>query len=144
MHAVRCPKCGRWLVVDEAFRRAKVQCRNCEVVFIGSTEWMDDPDAPTPQPWVHWVICKIPATATGLPEGVAKDATLTAPEGALQGVNSWGSDNIGYRGPAPPPGHGVHHYYFKLYALDTKLNVQPRLTKTQLLSASQENRIPGV
>ncbi len=98
---------------------------------------MDDPDAPMPEPWVHWVIYKIPATATGLPEGVAKDATLTIPQGALQGVNSWGSDDIGYRGPAPPPGHGVHHYYFKVYALDTALNVEPRLTKTQLLSAME-------
>ncbi len=94
---------------------------------------VDDPDAPTPEPWVHWVIYKIPATATGLPENIAKTAALTAPEGALQGKNSWG--NIGYGGPAPPRGHGVHHYHFKLYALDTALSVQSGLTKTQLLAA---------
>jgi Raf kinase inhibitor-like YbhB/YbcL family protein len=83
------------------------------------------------------VICKIPPNVTSLPEGVARDATLTTPQGALQGVNSWGSDNIGYRGPAPPPGHGVHHYYFKLYALDAELNVESRLTKTRLLAAME-------
>ncbi len=94
---------------------------------------MDDPDAPTPEPWVHWVIYGIPATTTGFPENVAKTASLTVPEGALQGKNSWGK--IGYGGPAPPPGHGVHHYHFKLYALDTELRAQSGWTKAELLAA---------
>lgn len=94
---------------------------------------MDDPDAPTPEPWVHWVVYGIPATTTGLPENVAKTASLTAPEGTFQGKNSWG--RIGYGGPAPPPGHGVHHYHFKLYALDTELSAQSGWTKTKLLAA---------
>ncbi|MBI4719111.1 MAG: YbhB/YbcL family Raf kinase inhibitor-like protein [Planctomycetes bacterium] len=93
----------------------------------------DDPDAPTPQPWVHWVIYKIPAGATGLPEAVAKTAAPNAPAGALQGKNSWGS--LGYRGPAPPRGHGVHHYHFRVYALDTALDVKSGLDKDQLLAA---------
>lgn len=94
----------------------------------------DDPDAPTAEPWVHWVIYKIPATATGLPEGLAKTARLKHPEGVLQGKNSWPSgQTVGYRGPMPPPGHGPHHYHFKLYALDAKLVVEPGLTKKQLL-----------
>ncbi|RME38625.1 MAG: YbhB/YbcL family Raf kinase inhibitor-like protein [Planctomycetota bacterium] len=93
---------------------------------------MDDPDAPTPQPWVHWVIYKIPAAALGLPEGVETTESPSVPVGALQGKNSWGQ--IGYRGPAPPPGHGVHHYHFKLYALDKGLDAQPGLTKDELLS----------
>jgi Raf kinase inhibitor-like YbhB/YbcL family protein len=92
---------------------------------------MDDPDAPTPQPWVHWVIYKLPPTLTELPEAIAETKTLAVPEGALHGKNSWGT--IGYRGPAPPRGHGVHHYHFKLYALDTELDLQPELTKEQLL-----------
>ena len=110
----------------------------------GATELaliMDDPDAPTPQPWVHWVIYKIPAGTAGLPEALPQTATLTLPEGALQGVNSWGSDNIGYRGPAPPAGHGVHHYHFKLFALGTTLNVQSGLTKAQLLAAMEGHMI---
>jgi hypothetical protein len=96
---------------------------------------VDDPDAPTPEPWVHWLIYNIPATAAGLPENIAKTPTLTAPQGALQGTNSWG--NAGYGGPAPPPGHGVHHYHFKLYALDAVLSVQSGLSKAQLLSATE-------
>ncbi len=96
---------------------------------------MDDPDAPTPEPWVHWVIYKIPSTATGLSESVAKTPTLSAPEGAVQGKNSWG--RIGYGGPAPPPGHGVHHYHFKVYALGAALSVSSGLTKDQLLSAME-------
>ncbi len=94
---------------------------------------MDDPDAPTPKPWVHWVIYGIPASTTGLPENVAKTASLTVPEGALQGKNSWGK--IGYGGPAPPPGHGIHHYHFKLYALGAELSAQSGLTKAELLAA---------
>lgn len=93
---------------------------------------VDDPDAPSPQPWVHWVAYKIPADVAELAEGIAAKAELTAPAGALQGKNSWGS--IGYRGPAPPPG-GVHHYYFKLYALDAKLNLTPGAGKDALLAA---------
>jgi len=99
---------------------------------------VDDPDAPTPEPWVHWVIYKIPADASGLPENVAKDPRPKQPNGALQGRNSWPSgQTIGYRGPMPPPRHGVHHYRFTLYALDVKLNVQPGLEKNALLKLIQ-------
>jgi Raf kinase inhibitor-like YbhB/YbcL family protein len=93
----------------------------------------DDPDAPTPEPWVHWVIYKVPASATGLPENVAKNEKPTSPAGALQGRNS--SGRIGYGGPAPPRGHGVHHYHFKLYALDAAIDAKAGLDKKQLLSA---------
>jgi Raf kinase inhibitor-like YbhB/YbcL family protein len=96
---------------------------------------MDDPDAPTAEPWVHWVVYKIPVDSNGLAENIAKTTTLTAPAGALQGKNSWGK--IGYGGPAPPPGHGVHHYYFKLYALDKTLEVSSGLTKNLLISAME-------
>jgi len=95
----------------------------------------DDPDAPTPEPWVHWVIYKIPTTATGLRENVPKTGSISEPAGVMQGVNSWGT--IGYRGPAPPKGHGVHHYHFKLYAVDTALNVAAGVDKKKLLSAMQ-------
>jgi len=97
----------------------------------------DDPDAPTPQPWVHWLLYKIPADATGLPENVPGLERLTQPAGALQGKNSWG--RIGYGGPAPPRGHGLHHYHFTVYALDAILDAQPGLDKKQLLSAMQEH-----
>ena len=95
----------------------------------------DDPDAPRPEPWVHWVIYKIPAAACGLPDGVAKTEKPGEPAGSLQGKNSW--DRIGYGGPAPPRGHGVHHYHFKLYALDRALDVAPGLDKDGLLAEMQ-------
>jgi hypothetical protein len=93
----------------------------------------DDPDAPSAKPWVHWVIYQIPADVTGLDEGVRTSERLESPAGAAQGANSWGT--IGYRGPAPPRGHGTHHYNFTLYALDSALSLKPRLDKDELLSA---------
>ena len=94
---------------------------------------VDDPDAPRPEPWVHWVMYKIAADVSELPEAVAAAAELTEPAGALQGVNSSGS--MGYRGPAPPRGHGVHHYHFRLYALDTPLEAEAGWDKAALLAA---------
>jgi len=95
----------------------------------------DDPDAPTAEPWVHWLIYKIPAATRELPEGLPTEATLDAPIKARQGTNSWPDGRTsGYRGPAPPPG-GVHHYHFKLYALDRELDLLPGLAKTSLLKA---------
>lgn len=95
----------------------------------------DDPDAPTPEPWVHWVIWNIPPETGRLPEGVPRKEQPLEPRGARQGTNSFPSDNLGYRGPAPPPGHGTHHYHFKLYALDTELNLEPGASKEDLLGA---------
>jgi Raf kinase inhibitor-like YbhB/YbcL family protein len=98
----------------------------------------DDPDAPGFEPWVHWVIYKIPAATKGLPEGVPQKAKLKEPAGAVQGKNSWtDGETTGYRGPKPPPGHGVHHYHFKLYALDTPLDAEPGLDKKALLKMMQ-------
>lgn len=94
----------------------------------------DDPDAPTAEPWVHWVIYNIPVNATGLPENIPANPQLEQPAGAMQGKNSSTSGQlIGYRGPMPPVGHGTHHYFFRLYALDAKLTVASGLTKKQLL-----------
>lgn len=95
----------------------------------------DDPDAPTNEPWVHWVIYKIPPSVSSLPEGVLKNMRLQDPPGALQGRNSWPSgQTIGYRGPMPPPGHGPHRYFFRIYALDAKLSTEPGATKSALLA----------
>jgi Raf kinase inhibitor-like YbhB/YbcL family protein len=94
----------------------------------------DDPDAPVAEPWVHWVIYKLPADTASLPEGIPRKSKLKEPAGALQGKNSWPpAEALGYRGPMPPRGHGVHHYYFKLYALDVQLNVEPGLDKKTIL-----------
>jgi len=99
----------------------------------------DDPDAPTAEPWVHWVIYKIPADAKALPEGIARQPRLKNPAGVLQGKNSWTSgDRIGYRGPLPPPGL-VHHYYFRLYALDTRVVLEPGLDKETVLNEIRDH-----
>ncbi|MHB9023906.1 MAG: YbhB/YbcL family Raf kinase inhibitor-like protein [Armatimonadota bacterium] len=91
----------------------------------------DDPDAPRGT-WVHWVLYNLPADTTGLPEGVPKTQTL--PGGARQGANSGG--RIGYDGPKPPPGH-PHRYFFKVYALDTTLDLTPGITKEALAAAME-------
>ncbi len=114
----------------------------------------DDPDAPSPQrpaaePWVHWVIFNIPANRTELPQGVSREPEPSETPGARQGLNSWPSENVGYRGPAPPPGSGQHRYFFKLYALDAMLELNPGATKQQLLEAMSghvlgEGRLVGV
>ncbi len=94
----------------------------------------DDPDAPRGT-WVHWVLYKIPASVTELPENIERTARPPQPAGVLQGRNSW--SNFGYGGPQPPKGHGTHHYHFKVYALDAALSAGPGLTKDELLKAMQ-------
>lgn len=105
----------------------------------GTKSWAlicDDPDAPTNEPWVHWVLYNLPGAQRSLREGIPTTPQLTEPAGAVQGQNSWPSGNrIGYRGPAPPKGHGVHHYHFKIYALDAEGNLKAGMTKGDLLKA---------
>lgn len=102
---------------------------------------VDDPDAPTDEPWVHWVIYGIAAEQEGLPEGVERAMEPAIVPGAKQGRNTWDRDNIGYRGPAPPRGHGVHHYRFRLYALDRPLSLPSGATKKQLLDAMRRAKV---
>jgi Raf kinase inhibitor-like YbhB/YbcL family protein len=89
----------------------------------------DDPDAPRGT-WVHWVLYNLPADTRRLDEGIPAQKTLA--NGAKQGTNDFGK--IGYGGPAPPRGK-PHRYFFKLYALDTLLDLQSGTSKDQLLAA---------
>ena len=96
---------------------------------------VDDPDVPMPQPFVHWVIYKIPGTAKGIPENIPIDAATPMPPeiaGAIQGIS--GFKRPIWRGPAPPPGK-PHRYHFTVFALDAALDLQPGLNKQQLLDA---------
>lgn len=88
----------------------------------------DDPDAPAGT-WVHWVAYNIPANVIKLDENVKPEKEFK--NGMRQGSNSW--PKIGYGSPCPPS--GIHRYYFKLYALDTVLNIKPGATKTQVLQS---------
>ncbi len=82
-----------------------------------------DPDAPLADGFTHWVATGIDPSSSGLPEG--------AQEGFTAGVNTAGSG--GYMGPAPPPGHGNHHYFFHLYALDAPLDASGAGTRDEVL-----------
>jgi Raf kinase inhibitor-like YbhB/YbcL family protein len=90
---------------------------------------VDDPDAPVGN-WNHWTMWNAPATLRGLPEGVSKNALL--PDSTEQGINDF--RKIGYNGPCPPAGK-PHRYYFKLFALDTKLDLKPDSGKKELEAA---------
>lgn len=89
----------------------------------------DDPDAPAGT-WVHWVYFNIPDSVSSLDEGLKADETLE--DNSIQGLNDF--QKPGYGGPCPPPG-SPHRYYFKLYALDTMLNLQTGAKKEDLITA---------
>lgn len=91
---------------------------------------MDDPDAPVGT-WVHWVMYNIPGTKTMLPESVPADRVLDGL--GVSGVNSW--KKSGYGGPCPPI--GTHRYFFRLYALDKMLDLEPGANKPELIKAMQ-------
>ena len=84
---------------------------------------MDDPDAPSGT-WDHWLFWNLPPSVTEIKEGVP-------PAEAIVGVNSW--PKIAYGGPCPPDRE--HRYFFKLYALDTMLNLSRGSTKKEVESA---------
>jgi Raf kinase inhibitor-like YbhB/YbcL family protein len=91
----------------------------------------DDPDAPVGT-WTHWVIWDMPAQETTLPEGVPKTEVLS--NGARQGRNDF--RRIGYGGPCPPAGK-PHRYFFRLYALDVKLDLKAGANRSELERAAK-------
>jgi len=96
-----------------------------------------DESVPMPGGFVHWVIYNIPASASGLPEGIPADAaTLTEPAdvtGTTQG--NMGMNNPGYFGPRPPADNDPHNYVFTLYALDEDLELPAGLNRNALMEA---------
>jgi Raf kinase inhibitor-like YbhB/YbcL family protein len=92
----------------------------------------DDPDAPMGT-WVHWVMWNIPPDKKELPENIPPDQKLS--DGSIQGITDF--RRPGYGGPAPPS--GTHRYYFKIYALNTKLDLPTNSTKVQLLKAMESH-----
>ena len=90
---------------------------------------MDDPDAPMGT-WAHWLVYNLPADIRNLPENIQ-----ILPTGAKYGLNSW--HKLGYGGPCPPSGR--HRYLFKLYALDTTLDLKGDVTSNVLQKVMQEH-----
>ena len=95
----------------------------------------DDPDAPVGT-WTHWVLYDLPTSVTELAEGQPKGQYL--PGGAKQGLNDF--KHLGYGGPCPPAGK-AHRYYFKLYALDTVLQLKPGGTKKEIERAMENHTL---
>jgi Raf kinase inhibitor-like YbhB/YbcL family protein len=90
-----------------------------------------DPDAPTASGFWHWAVADIPATTTSLPSGAGDDEGSGLPEGAVQFANDAGLKR--YVGAAPPAGHGPHHYYVVVHALDVEsLDLPPGATPAYL------------
>ena len=90
---------------------------------------VDDPDAPVGN-WNHWAIWNIPGESQGLAQGIPKTSHL--PDGSVQGTNDF--RKVGYNGPCPPAGK-PQRYYFKLFALDQKLNLESTAGKKELETA---------
>lgn len=87
---------------------------------------MEDPDAPSVKPWVHWVVFNIPRDVKGFEEG-------SVSKGAIEGLST--GNTYGYQGPCPP--QNEHRYFFKLYALDKKLDLPAESDRAALLRAMQ-------
>jgi hypothetical protein len=94
---------------------------------------VDDPDAPG-QTFTHWVLFNLPGDPTRLPRGVDVSAEFSGQQPPPQeGTNDFG--DVGYGGPCPPPGDGAHRYSFRLYALDTALDLERGASKAEVTAA---------
>ncbi len=93
-----------------------------------------DPDAPLLTPdaygYVHWVLYGIPGSVRELPENCTT---------YQQGITDFGT--TGYGGPMPPPGHGVHQYYFWVFALSSDPELPPGLSMLELFKAIEPSVI---
>ena len=100
-------------------------CDDPEVVTIGMME----------SPFPHWVAYNIPASASGLPEDMTKDAVVSGGDldGMINGLN--GTRRPGYFGPRPPVNGHLHAYHFRVYAIDADLDLGEGLNKDELLAA---------
>lgn len=99
----------------------------------GAQSWVvmvEDPDAPSPRPFLHWLAWNLPAATLNLPEGLTR---ATTPPGMVEGLN--GKGDPGWVAPKPPPGTGDHHYHFQVFALDTLLNLASAASRDDVVAA---------
>ena len=87
----------------------------------------EDPDAPFLQPYVHWVVFGVPTTALGVDAQSQHDYRL--------GEN--GKSESGFAPAAPPPGHGVHHYHFQVFALDSTIDLAQGASRDDVVEAAK-------
>ena len=101
--------------------------------------WMEDRDVPAPSlrlfTWVHWLVYGIPPDVHALPGALPKQAVLD--NGANQGLTSF--RRPGYGGPCPPI--GTHSYTFIVYALDTKLDLEPARASSRAIRQAMQGHV---
>jgi Raf kinase inhibitor-like YbhB/YbcL family protein len=100
---------------------------------------VEDPDAPTDRPVLHWMAWNIPGSLEGLPAGVPTADHPNDLGGLVQGRNQHG--RFGYMGPKPPPGDGPHRYHFQLFALDRRLTLPATAPLEELVQVLKANAI---
>jgi Raf kinase inhibitor-like YbhB/YbcL family protein len=93
---------------------------------------VEDPDAPTDRPFVHWLAWNIPADVTALPGDIREDGASRKPATMREGRNDHGG--IGWFGPRPPAGDAPHRYHFEVLALDAMLELEDGATRDDLLA----------
>jgi Raf kinase inhibitor-like YbhB/YbcL family protein len=99
---------------------------------------VEDPDAPKGT-FRHWAAYDIPAQAHCLPEGAGSEKGVARIQMTMA-KNDFGNSH--YDGPRPPPGHGVHHYHFRVFALDVpKLDVSSNCAAEEVLEAAQAHTL---
>lgn len=96
----------------------------------------EDPDAPREEPWAHWVLWGLPPDTGEIPGHMSPVEEPEELPGAKQGYNDFGE--IGYGGPAPPEGDGMHHYHFRVFVLEDQPLLVPGANREQLLHAMDE------
>ncbi|MDB4943228.1 MAG: YbhB/YbcL family Raf kinase inhibitor-like protein [Labilithrix sp.] len=101
---------------------SNVPAGTCSIVVIA-----EDPDAPTPSAFVHWLVYGMPAEVSGIAPGHAH----------LEGKNSLLTD--GFTPAAPPAGHGIHHYHFQVFALDTVIDLEQGAGRSTLLEEMRDH-----
>lgn len=107
-----------------------LEIKNAPMGTVSFVLIVDDPDASRGIPWDHWILWNI----DGRTQYIMED---TIPEGSVQGATSFGKAKYG--GPCPPKGNSPHRYVFKLYALDTLLDIPVGSVKDTLLKAMESH-----